>query len=37
MNDIQKEYKRWLLNATKDEDLTSELKQMSNMQKEDAF
>lgn len=37
MNDIQKEYKRWLLNATKDSDLTSELKQMSNMQKEDAF
>ena len=37
MNDIQKEYKRWLLNATKDEDLTSELKEMSNMQKEDAF
>lgn len=37
MNDIQKEYKRWLLNTTKDEDLTSELKQMSNMQKEDAF
>lgn len=37
MNDIQKEYKRWLLNATKDEDLTSELKQMNNMQKEDAF
>ena len=35
--DIRKEYDRWLENATSDEDIVEELKEMNDAKIEDAF
>ena len=35
--DIKKEYERWLVNATADEDVAAELKMLDDAKVEDAF